>query len=175
MTDDNNPTRLAEELTALIEQLADKQTVLQTAVRDKLETMRRCDVEGMLARSRREADLTTEVAALDRRRQEVVSRLCIALALPKGTNAKRVTLRALISRLDSASAQCLAKAADRLRNEMLKLAEANRVVDLVCREMMVHFKTLFAAIVQSENDPSTYSRGGEVGPTAGARVLDAVG
>jgi hypothetical protein len=175
VTNDSNTSRPAEELTALIERLADKQAELRAAVQAKLETMRRCDVEGMMTASRREAVLTAEAAALDQRRQEVVSRLCAALALPKGTNARRVTLRTLIPKLELAAAKRLAKAAERLRAEMLKLAEANRVVDLVCREMMVHFKALFTAMVQSESDPSTYSRGGEVDPAAGARVLDAVG
>jgi hypothetical protein len=175
VTNEHKTARAAEELIALIEQLADKQAALQGAVGAKLETMRRCDVDGMLAGSLREANLTAEVAALDQRRQEVVSRLGAALALPKGANGKSVTLRTLMPKLEPAAAKRLAKAAERLRGEMLKLAEANRVVDLVCREMMVHFKALFTAMVQSESDPSTYSRGGEVGPVAGARVLDAVG
>jgi hypothetical protein len=63
----------------------------------------------------------------------------------------------------------------RLREEMLKLAETNRVVELVCREMLAHFKMLFSAMVQSEEDGPTYSPTGEMGPSKGTRVFDAVG
>lgn len=168
-------TQPTEELIALIEQLGDKQAALRTVVRGKLEAMGRCDADGMLAASRCEAELTAKASALESRRREVVSRLCAALALPAGTSASSMTLRSLIPKLDPAFRRRLASAADRLREEMLKLAEANRVVDLVCREMMAHFKALFAAMMQSESDVSTYSSGGEVGLAVGAKVLDAVG
>ncbi len=168
-------TRLIGELIALIEQLVDKQTALQTVISAKLEAMRRCDPEGMFAASRREGDLTAEVSVLERRRQEVVSRLCPALGLPVEKSAGAMTLRTLIPELDPQAGKRLVRAADRLRGEMLKLAEANRVVDIVCRQMMAHFKSLFAAMVQPETDASTYSSVGEVGLPAGARVLDAVG
>ena len=58
---------------------------------------------------------------------------------------------------------------------MLKVAETNRVVDLVSREMLAFFKAVFTAIVKDDTAPRPYSAGGEMGTPAGARVLDAVG
>jgi hypothetical protein len=166
---------LTADLAALIEQLIEQQIELRSVVQKKLEGMRRCDVDCMLKASRMEGDLATAVAALDRRRYEVVSQMCSLLGFPKKTDLKAVTLKMLAARLEPQSRERLVRSADRLRGEMLKLAEINKVIEMVCREMMAHFKVLFAAMVQSEHDAPTYSPEGEVGPAVGARVLEAVG
>lgn len=168
-------TRLTGELTALIEQLIERQVAMRGVVQEKLAAMRHCDVDAMLRTSHQEGDLTAAVSALDRRRYEVVAQMCRFLNFPKKTDVKVVTLRMLAAKLDPQHGERLAHLADRLRDEMLKLAEANRVIELVCREMMAYFKALFAAMVQSEHDAPTYSPAGEVGPAAGARVLETVG
>jgi hypothetical protein len=165
---------LTEELCGLIERLIDKQVALRAVVGQKLEAMRRCDVDGMLRTSRQEGDLVGEVSGLERRRREVVSQMCVPLGTPVGRDGRSVTLRALVGKLGPRAGR-LAELADRLREEMLRLAEANRVVDLVCREMQAHFTALFAAMVQAENDAPMYSSDGEIGPAMGARVLDAMG
>jgi hypothetical protein len=171
----NELTRLTGELIVLIEQMIDRQVALRDVVQGKMEAMRRCDVDAMLKTSHQESDLTTAVAALDRRRCEIVSRMCRLMDFSRKTDVKAVTLRMLAAKLDPQSGGRLTQLADRLRAEMLKLAEANRVIELVCREMMAYFKALFTAMVQSEHDAPTYSPDGEVGPAAGARVLEAVG
>jgi hypothetical protein len=166
---------LAADLAALIEQLIERQVELRSVVQEKLEGMRRCDVDCMLRASRMEGDLAAAVAALDRRRYEIVSQMCGLLGFPKKTDLKTVTLRMLAVRLGPQFGERLVRSAERLRHEMLKLAEINKVIEMVCREMMAHFKVLFAAMVQSEHDAPTYSPEGEVGPAVGARVLEAVG
>ncbi len=111
---------------------------------------------------------------LDCRRMERVSQLATALGVPTAKNARTVTLRSLITKLDTESGRRLAKLAQRLREEMLKLAEANRVVEMVSKEMLVHFKILFAAMVRAAEDSPTYRRGGEPAGASGAMVVDAV-
>ena len=58
---------------------------------------------------------------------------------------------------------------------MLKVAEANRVVEMVCREMLNHFKNVFSAFTQDDEGAQTYSRGGAVEAGMSVKVLDAVG
>ncbi len=171
----NVVTMLTGELAELIKRLINIQIALRAVVQEKLEAMRRSDTDAMLRAARREGDMAAEVTALDEKRVDVVSRLCTALEMPVVHAKRAVSLRALSELLDPASSRILANLANRLREEMLKLAEANRVVELVSREMLAYFKTLFSAMVQDEEDASTYSSAGEVGPTAGARVLDAIG
>jgi len=168
-------TMLTGELAELIKQLINIQIALRAVVREKLDAMRRSDTDGMLKAARREGDMAAEVSALDEKRSDIVSRLCAALEMPAIHDGAAVPLRALTEVLEPESASVLANLANRLREEMLKLAEANRVVELVSREMLAHFKTLFSAMVQDDDDAPTYSAAGEVGPAAGARVLDAIG
>ena len=166
---------LAADLAALMEQLIERQIALRAVVQEKLEGMRRCDVDCMLRASRMEGDLAAAIASLDRSRYEIVSEMCSRLGFPRKTDLRAVTLRMLAAKLDPQSGERLVRLADRLRDEMLKLAETNRVIEMVCREMMAHFKVLFAAMVEPERDAPTYSPDGEVGPAVGARVLEAVG
>ena len=168
-------TMLTGELTELIKQLINIQIALRAVVQEKLDAMRRSDTDAMLRAARREGDMAAEVSALDEKRGDIVSRLCTALEMPAVHDGIAVPLRALTEVLEPESARPLANLANRLREEMLKLAEANKVVELVSREMLAHFKTLFSAMVQDEDDAPTYSAAGEVGPAAGARVLDAIG
>jgi hypothetical protein len=148
---------------------------LRAALEAKLGAMRRSDVDGMLKTSRREGDLAAEVSTLDEERCRIVSELCKALDVPLIGSARTVTLSALLVKLDRDSGERLAGLATHLREEMLKLAETNRVVELVCREMLAHFKTLFSAMVRSDEDGPTYSQSGEMGPSKGTRVFDTVG
>ncbi|MFH1416788.1 MAG: flagellar export chaperone FlgN [Planctomycetota bacterium] len=168
-------TMLAGELAELIKQLINIQIALRAVVQAKLDAMRRSDTDAMLKAARREGNMAAEVSALDEKRGDIVSRLCAALGMPAVHNERTVPLRALTEVLDPESARPLANLANRLREEMLKLAEANRVVELVSREMLAHFKTLFSAMVQDEDEAPTYSAAGQVGPVVGARVLDAIG
>ncbi len=168
-------TKLANELATLIERLIELQVSLQAVVSEKLGAMRRADTEAMISASHREGNTATTVVALDRERQEVVSKLSRALGMSGERATGAVSLRMLAQRLEPDPQERLLELADRLRREMLKLAESNRVVELVSREMLTYFKSVFSTMLQEDDAAPTYSSRGEVGPVAGARVLDAVG
>jgi phage gp29-like protein len=168
-------TKLANELATLIERLIELQVSLQAVVREKLGAMRRADTEAMLSASHREENTASSAVALDGKRLELVSKLSRAVGLSGDEAAEGVTLRMLAGRLEPALQERFLKLADRLRQEMVKLSEANQVVELVSREMLTHFKSMFSAMLQEDDAAPTYSSRGEMGPAAGARVLDAVG
>ena len=164
-----------DELAGVIERLIESQVALTTLLRGKLEAMRRVDVQGMLASAQTEGEIVSQVAALDGQRHQIVSRLCVALGMPAGRSGTSLSLRALLGRLAPEARRRIGPPAERLRAEMLRVAEANRVVELVCREMTAHFKMMFAALVGDGETAPTYSADGEVGPVAGARVFEAMG
>lgn len=166
--------RLTGELAGLIERLIETQVALREIVREKLAAMRRADGDGILRAATREGRMASTVSQMDRQRHDLVARMCHELGLDQTIDAKDVTLRLLTAKLEPAVGGKLTSLADRLREEMLRLAEANRVVQMVCREMLGHFKTVFAAMMSSGEETATYGRGGQHGPAA-ARVLDAMG
>lgn len=163
------------ELVELLAELIARHESLHAVVALKLEAMRRADVEGMLAAAHREGELTAGVGELDARRREIVSRACAALGLPPTERGRPIRLSLIAGRLDAASRDRLLRLAQTLRERMLKVAELNRVVELVSREMLAHFKTLFTAMIQDGQAPGTYSAAGGVERDAGPLMLDAVG
>ncbi len=163
----------AGRLARLIERLIASQEELLGVIHEKLEAMRRCEPQGMIAASRREGEVTATALELDEERRRVVGTLCNELGVKHGGGIGMVTLRALAKRLDSQAGAELVRLGDELRRRMVKVAEANRVVELVSREMLAHFKNMFAAFACDEQSPRTYSRGGNLETRLEARVLDA--
>lgn len=168
-------TTLVDRLAASLEELAVRQESLHRVIRGKLEAMRRADVEGMIAASHREGELTNEVTLLDAQRRDVAAELCAEIGIPPAERGRPASLRRIAARLGDVDRPRIVKLADLLRERMLQVAEANRVVELVSREMLAFFKAVFTAIVRDDGAPRVYSACGEMGAAAGARVLDAVG
>lgn len=168
-------TGLVDELAGVLEQLRGAQAALHQILRGKLEAMRRVNPQSILATAKVEGELVSQVTALDEERRRIVSRLSVVLGIPAEKGDGSISLRVLLGCLDPEARRRIGAAAERLRAEMLCVAEANRVVELVCREMTAHFKMMFAALVGDGESAPTYSASGDVGPAAGARVIDAVG
>lgn len=171
----NDMTALVNELGGLLKQLADLQLVMNTAVRDKLEAMRRADMSEIARRSRREADLAAQIVEVDRTRRAVVVRICTALSIAATEGGREITLRTLIKRLPANDHDKLSSLANVLRERMLATAESNRVVEIVCHEMMSHFKAVFAAMTNAATERGIYGEKGGRPPSGEPLVLDAVG
>jgi hypothetical protein len=169
----NAPARKASgELMELMTRLTALQERLHASIREKLEAMRRADVDAMLASARAEGRVVSEISALETDRKDVVRRLGVALGMNPAL-AGAATIRQLADRLDTAVGRRLMQAAGALRERMLRVAEANRVVELVSREMLAHFRTLFSIMAGDETGP-TYSAAGRMAGATGPRVLDSV-
>jgi len=174
-TSAQNPVApLVEELAATLQEQIDLQASLHAVLREKLEAMRRVDTTAIYAAARREGEVLTAAAALDDRRKMAAGRLAAALNL-RGDDDRTPRLRVLAEALEPAARRRLGDLGEQLARAMQKVAEANRVADLVCRAMMAHFRNLFAVMTQDGEATPTYSADGAIGPAAGARVLDAVG
>lgn len=166
-------------LAELMDELRSLHDALYETLCGKLEAMRRSDVEGMLSSAHREGELATQISAADGRRAKVVADLCDALGLEmeprrKG-NRRGIRLSEIVSRLTAQDAGPIHDRAAQLRASMLRVAQANRVVELVCREMLAHFRTLFGAMMDECSETGTYRAGGAMEKKPGPRVLDAVG
>lgn len=162
------------ELVGVLEQLVALLGSLHESVREKLDAMRRADADQMAAASTREGELSGRVAKLYRHRHAIVSELCRLVDFPPVRNPSDITLRALSERLEPAVRQRLMKLAATLRDKMLAVAEANRVVEMVSRAMSDYFKELFSIIARDDESPATYSSCGRSGERGNVRVLDAM-
>lgn len=158
-------------LVRLLDQLIARHETLHTVIADKLEAMRRSNVPAMLEASAREAAVSDEILKLDQQRAAVATDLATRMQWPANVT---VRVRALASRLEPAAAKKLIDRADVLREKMLAVARANRVVELVCKQMLQHMKAVFADLVQPDEANKTYSAGGAVDRPAGPQVFNTV-
>lgn len=168
-------TDLTPELGSVLNRLIGLQNELLGAIREKLDAMRRSDADDMMSAAQCEGRICSRISALDARRREIVTALCRRTGLVAPAGVRHVSLRMLAAGLDEAARAELLETGQVLRETMLRVAEANRVVELVSREMLAHFKNLFMVFTQNHDSRPTYSRGGSLESGDGVKVLDAVG
>ncbi len=166
---------ITAELAGLLDRLIGLQNELHAVIDEKLDAMRRSHADDMMAAAQREGKICSRISTLDERRREIVTALCKCTGLVVPAGVQQVSLRTLAVALDEAERKALLEAGQTLREKMLQVAEANRVVELVSREMLSHFKELFTAFTQDDDSRPTYSRGGSLEAGEGVKVLDAVG
>jgi hypothetical protein len=175
MSQTQQTQNMTSELAGILDRLRKLQERMLGELDAKLEAMRRSDVNAMTAASHAEGELAGKVASLDERRCWLVVELCKSLGVQIPPKAQNVSLRSICAKLDEKTATRLSAAGSALREIMLKVAEANRIVELVCREMLAHFKTLFSAMTRDDEAPTTYSHRGAIEARGQVTVLDAVG
>jgi len=173
MTKPASLSSMIRELANILDGLIRRHEEMHAVIRAKLESMRLGDVDGMLAGARRERDLTEAVSRLSEERIRVVTAAAKVLNLPVPPTA--ISVRMLAARLEPAERGELLGRAHSLREWMVAVGEANRTVEYVCREMLMHFKTVFTSIVRGGDTPVTYQRDGDLNGYSGVQVLDALG
>ena len=173
MTTRTMPQR-REDITALRDLLGElhgAQASLHAVLMEKLAAMRDADISGMQNATAEEGDLLSRFELLDAQRHTVTARLASTFGTPGGGPLR---MSQVIAALDGADRREMSDLTDSLREMMLKVADANRVVTLVSREMNEHFKTIFEAMTQAAAESVGYSRCGRT-ETRAACLLDAVG
>jgi len=168
-------SRLVGDLAELLERLIDMQQRMIDLIREKLQAMRAADIDAMESSAVREGQLAGDIAGLDRRRCEIVEQLCEHLELPASQPPGSVSIRVLLTHLSAPHVERLGEPADRLRARMLEAAEANRVVEMACRQLLDWYRELFRIVAADETETLTYAPDGKTGAGRGVRVLDAVG
>ncbi len=163
------------ELCGVLERLVELQDALQQVIQRKLDVMRTSDPTEIMRVCAQEAELAAQAANLDAARRRLVGDLCEVAGMARPSQPERVTLRALSQALNVDGRERLLSLGENLRMKMLKVAESNRTVELVCREMLSHFKRLFAAFSTPDEESGMYSNKGDRRAANGAAVLDAVG
>lgn len=163
---------LVDQIALVLSQMSTGQDKLLEIIKSKHEAMRKSNVQAMLVASANEGVLANALLDLDKHRRDLSLQLSSLLKV--GTPGLQVTLRALATRLPADVGARLLTVAGELRQRMLKVAEANRVVELVCQRMLANFKAIFSAMSQAADAPPTYSSAGQRSQSTEAMVLDAV-
>lgn len=161
-------------LLTLLDRLERMHRDLLEVIREKIEKMRSSNLDGMRDCITREAALVQEVAEQEGLRRQ----LMVSLGQEMGIapyQARTMNVRELARRVEASRREPLLAAAERLRGTAAQVAEANRVAGLIAREILRHFRHVFAAMTCLENAPGGYTPRGQRQAGAGQKLLDAVG
>lgn len=164
---------LTEEFATVLDRMIAMHDLQYGILRRKLDAMKASDPDVIASIASEESDVVGSLSELDAKRRRLVCDICEALGMGRPGYPERVTLRALVQSLPREKQHRLVALGEELRMKMLKVAETNSTVEIVCREMLKHFKKLFSAFAVGDGN-DVYSAKGDRRKGAAAGVLDAV-
>ncbi len=162
-------------LLTLLERLAVLHDQLRDVICEKVERMRTADIEGMRSCIDREAALVEQVTEQEGLRRQIMIAVGQSLGISP-SRARSMNIRVLANRLAEPGGTRLLAAADRLRRVVAQVAERNRVAGLIAREILGHFRHVFAAMTTTGGARvGGYTHQGGLDVPTRRRLLDALG
>jgi|GEM_PF-1066997 len=162
------------DLVRLLDQMRSLYAQMFAVIDEKLMAMRRSDVDAMAHAAAKERVLADRLSEREGFRKQLMDAVGDEIGLT-GRSGRRLTVSQLANRLEDHHRAGLLAAADRLRKEVSKVAQANRVAGVVAREVVNHLQWVFAAVRPGEEEPSEYSKSGAVVSRSAGPLFDAVG
>lgn len=166
--------REANALAQVLDQLSALHGSMTEVISQKIEQMRRADMEGMRDSAAKEQDLLERITERDGLRRQVTDRLGKSLGMSAG-RARAMTARQLAEKIGPPVGDQILGAAQTLRATMNKLALTNRTAGAISGKIVEHLHGVFAAMSEAPGDGAEYERGGRVGMTNGRQLFEAVG
>lgn len=170
----NKTATRVRDLVRLLDQMRSLYGQMFTLIDEKLVAMRRSDVAVMTHASTKERVLADRLGEREGLRKQLMDAVGEEIGLAS-KSGRRMTVSQLASRLADQEKTALLAAADRLRQEVAKVAQANRVAGVVAREVVSHLRWIFAAVRPCEEEPAGYSMSGVVVSQCAGPMFDAVG
>lgn len=167
------PKRLAD-LNRLLGSLRKMQGQLLTLVQAKIDAMKRADIPTMRELSERERALARRLQEREGLRFQLMDAIGKELGLP-AQKVRALPVSQLASRLPQQQQASLLDAAEKLRNVMSRVAQANRVAGAISREIVGHLKWVFASVKPQDEKPTGYSGDGALVAATDNRIFNAIG
>lgn len=162
------------QLVTLLEEIRRLYEELGGVIQRKLEGMRRADTEAMASASNRERFLTGRLRERDGLRRQLMELIGDQLGLP-AADARSMTVSDVASRVGEPLAGRLTALADSTRTLMQQTAEGNRLAGLVGKEMLGHFRQVYASLTSGASRNGVYSRSGRPETTGLTQMFEATG
>ncbi len=171
-----NQQRIARlgDLVTLLDQLREMYEEMLALIDQKIDAMRKADLDAMRVCQEAEQDLTRRVNEREGLRRQLMDAIGAELRLPPGAG-RALSISQLTDKLGKSERAPTISAADRLKNTIAKVAQANRVAGVISGEIVHHLRWVFAAVQPREEKPAAYSGAGVVVPRPGARLFETVG
>lgn len=147
---------------------------LRSLVEAKMDAMKRADVAAMSEVARDEKATAKRLAECEVSRRRLMEAMGKELGLTP-QQGQALTVSQLASRLSESDRSILHDAAEKLREVASRLAQVNRVVGVLSREILNHLKWVFASVKPAGQQPVGYSGTGALVGTDKRRIFETVG
>ncbi len=162
------------DLLRLFDALAELNERLFVLLGSKIDAMKRADLAAMRGCGEGERELVEQLQQREGLRRQLMDAIGEELGLSSRA-ARLLTVTQLASRISEPQRAALLKAADLVRKAVLKVAQANRVVGTVSREVLNHLKWVFASVRPRDEKPAGYAGDGVLVTSSGAAMFEMVG
>jgi hypothetical protein len=168
-----DPKRFRDMLTLLseFERLFDR---LSGLIQQRVDAMRRADIEAMSAWRDEELALTKQIEDREGCRRQLMDAVAESLGLPCEA-ARVVPVSNIIGRLDQAQADRLNEAAQGLRQSVTRATRLNRQAGDVSGAILDHLSWVSASVRPQGEEAVGYKGDGGVATTCETVVFDAMG
>lgn len=145
---------------------------LAAVLEQKLDAMRRRDLQDMQFRLEREQRLLVTMRQAAGQRTVLVRRL--ARTILPGRTPEEVTARELAQTSSEPQQSRMMGLIGMLREAAEKVQRLNRVVTQTTRKLMGHIDAIFNLIAQGDGESGLYGRAGKKAPTPQRQLVDAI-
>lgn len=141
---------------------------------EKIEAMRRADVEAMGELEHRERTIVDQLKERDGLRKQLMDAIGVDLGLPPKAG-RTLNLTQLGLRLSESERARLSEAGAQLRETVMKVRQMERVAATVSREVANHLQWVLSAVRPRDERPGVYSNEGALVRGGGSAMVELVG
>ena len=168
------PRQRVESLLVLLERLEGLHLELRSVLSDKLESMRKSDMEALQNCVDRERALTTRINEQEGLRKQLMEHIGRGYGIAPQA-ARMLPARRLADRLTEPHRGKINAMADRLKAAVTEVSKLNALIGRVSSQVLKYLGEIFTEIRGVEASPGVYSKYGQTVTTRPVELFEAVG
>lgn len=171
---DNLAQKRLDDLLMLLERLDRLHGELGDVLREKLQTMRRSDLDGIHACVHREQNLARRIDEQNGLRKQLTVKIGRAFGIAPET-ARAMTASGLAARVTDPYGERILDAAQRLKRTVVQVERTNRMVHQVSSRVLSHLHQVFSSIAEETEPADGYTPTGGTQTGQRRELFEAIG
>ena len=168
------PRRRVESLLVLLERLEGLHVELRAVLDDKLESMRKSDMQALRDCVERESVLTARINEQEGLRKQLMERIGRGYGIAPKT-ARTLPARRLAERLGEPHRGRINAVTERLKAAVVEVSKINALVGRVSSQVLTYLGEMFTEVRGTEASPGIYSKSGRTVAARPVELFEAVG
>lgn len=163
-----------DDFARLLDNQADLHAELAGVVQNKIDAMRRADMQALYAGNEEERRLVERIQEREGLRKQMLDAIGRTLGMTSGV-ARALTVSDLMRRAPAVEGERISQAAQRLRKQLAQLAQVNSRATILSRELVHQLGCILAAATRPGEGSWGYAPSGTPTTVANVRIFDALG